>query len=597
MLAIEDRRFYDHAGIDPIRIVGAIITNIEGDRPYLVGGSTLTQQLVKNFFLTPEKSYRRKLQEQFLVDRPRDARDQGRDPRALPERRVSRPARVVRHPRRGRSVARVLRQGRHQPVARRGRDHRGRHPGARPALAVLARHARPRPAQRRAAGHGGRRLRQPGGRRARGPRADADRRAGDGHRGAATSSTCSASTLADQYPGLLSGTQPVDIYTTLDFRPRSASRRRPCSAGPRADRRAARAQADQGAGAGRRSSPSTRGPATSSRYVGGRSYGQSQFNRAAERAAPAGLGVQAVRLPRRLRAGGRRRPHRPHPGHAWSTTSPPRSAFEDQAWTPRNYEDEYDGLDHAAPRAGAIAATWRRCKVGGDGRLRHGGRRCGSGSASARRPSRTPSIALGVVRGDAVRDGRRLHRVPEPAARCGRCAPSRGSTSGGERAARSARPRRADRRAPDTTFLVDRACCAASSTRARRPRARGMGFSHDAAGKTGTTNDLRDAWFVGFTPELLDRRVGRLRRQPARRPRAAPRPRCPSGRGFMMARPRRPPERAVSPPPDGIVFVDDRPRHRQARPARLPADASARPSSPAPSPPRRASCTGSEART
>src|SRR6185503_19833348 len=33
--------------------------------------------------------------------------------------------------------------------------------------------------------------------------------------------------------------------------------------------------------------------------------------------------------------------------------------------------------------------------------------------------------------------------------------------------------------------------------------ARSMGFTNDAAGKTGTTNDMRDAWYIGFTPELL----------------------------------------------------------------------------------------------
>ena len=55
---------------------------------------------------------------------------------------------------------------------------------------------------------------------------------------------------------------------------------------------------------------------------------------------------------------------------------------------------------------------------------------------------------------------------------------------------------------PDTTFLVTNMMRSVLNE-GTAAGARAQGFSLDAAGKTGTTNDLRDAWFVGFTPELL----------------------------------------------------------------------------------------------
>jgi penicillin-binding protein 1B len=67
VLAIEDRRFFSHPGLDPIRLVGAAIRNARTESPIPQGGSTITQQLCKNFFLTPERSYRRKAQEALLA--------------------------------------------------------------------------------------------------------------------------------------------------------------------------------------------------------------------------------------------------------------------------------------------------------------------------------------------------------------------------------------------------------------------------------------------------------------------------------------------------------------------------------------------------
>ena len=55
---------------------------------------------------------------------------------------------------------------------------------------------------------------------------------------------------------------------------------------------------------------------------------------------------------------------------------------------------------------------------------------------------------------------------------------------------------------PDTTFLVTNMMRSVLNE-GTGAGARAAGFALDAAGKTGTTNDLRDAWFVGFTPELL----------------------------------------------------------------------------------------------
>jgi penicillin-binding protein 1A len=65
ILAVEDARFYDHVGIDPIRILGAAYKNLTSDKKE--GGSTLTQQLAKNLFLTREQTLQRKMNEWVLA--------------------------------------------------------------------------------------------------------------------------------------------------------------------------------------------------------------------------------------------------------------------------------------------------------------------------------------------------------------------------------------------------------------------------------------------------------------------------------------------------------------------------------------------------
>ena len=65
LIAVEDNRFYSHHGIDPRGIARALFTMLSGGE--LQGGSTLTQQLIKNFYLTADRTLRRKLTEMVMA--------------------------------------------------------------------------------------------------------------------------------------------------------------------------------------------------------------------------------------------------------------------------------------------------------------------------------------------------------------------------------------------------------------------------------------------------------------------------------------------------------------------------------------------------
>jgi penicillin-binding protein 1A len=66
VIATEDRRFYYHFGIDPIGLARAVVENLRAGH-VVAGGSTITQQLAKNLFLSPDRTLKRKVQEALLA--------------------------------------------------------------------------------------------------------------------------------------------------------------------------------------------------------------------------------------------------------------------------------------------------------------------------------------------------------------------------------------------------------------------------------------------------------------------------------------------------------------------------------------------------
>jgi penicillin-binding protein 1B len=233
--------------------------------------------------------------------------------------------------------------------------------------------------------------------------------------------------------------------------------------------------------------------------VGGRSYNQSQYNRAVvARRQPGSVFKPFVYLAAFEEAVAN--------GLTDVTPasivddSPTTWEYDDQVWTPENFENEYSGpisLRYALAHSKNIVAIKVAEKAGYD-KVAALWKRLGVGTV----PKAYPSIALGV-----------FEATPLEIAEAYTIFPNQGSEralrhimridSGPDDVTKKRPAGLSDPIArPDTTYLVT-SMMRSVINEGTGAGARGQGFMLDAAGKTGTTNDLRDAWFVGFTPELL----------------------------------------------------------------------------------------------
>jgi penicillin-binding protein 1B len=550
VLAIEDRRFYDHPGIDPIGIAGAIFRNVFGNKTYLASGSTITQQLVKNTFLTPEKTPKRKMTEWLMsvVLETRLSKDQilqlYLNDVALGQRGsfaihgVAEAARLFFAkdianvtPVEAATIAGVIQSpSRLSPFnnPERARDRRNVVLRAMVETGYIT------------AAAADRAVREPLGIVARALEAEAPYFV-----------DYVSQELQSKYPK--AGT--VDVYTTLDLHLQRLAQDTLREGLIRLDEILAR----------RKRRPQAALIAVDPRtgevlaFVGGRSYNQSQYNRAVSaRRQPGSVFKPFVYLAafEHAQAEGRT-----DLTPATVVLDEPTSfVFNAQTWSPRNYDGEYDGpitLRRALALSRNIAAA-KVAETAGYEEVAALWRRVGAGTP----PRPYPAIALGVFEATPFEIATAYTMFPNGGTIRPLTAISRLVAKGKDLPLKTEKPRTVAR--PDTTFLVTNMMRSVINE-GTGAGARAAGFAPDAAGKSGTTNDLRDAWFVGFTPELLtvvwvgmddNQPVGLSGTQAALPIWTAFMSRALAGRASVSFT-----------PPDGITFVDiDRDTGRVAAP-------------------------------
>ena len=556
VLAIEDRRFYEHPGLDPIGIAGAALTNLRGTRAWVGGGSTITQQYLKNTLLTPEKTLRRKAQEAMLslVLETRLTKDEilelylndvdlgqrgsfairgvaeasrlffGKDVGNLTLAEAATIAGVIQAP------------SRHSPF-RNPENAKARRNVVLNAMAE--------------AGY----ISQDAALRAIREPLIVVQRALDAE--APYFVDYVADELRSRYDGLLHPGAKADVHTTLDLHLQRLAQDALRAGLERVDeilKRRARGARAQGAIV-------VINPANGEilAMAGGRHYAESQYNRAVSaRRQPGSVFKPFVFLAafeRGLDEG------RTDLTPASTVLDEPTTfLFNEQEYAPTNYGNEYGG-EMTFRRALALSRNVAAVKVAeaaGYDRVAALWKRTGVGAAA----QPYPSIALGVFEATPLE----IAEAYTPFVNQGVLKPLTPLLRVEENGKPLPLPDRTFVQVarPETTYLVTNMMRSVINE-GTGAGARARGFTLDAAGKSGTTNDLRDAWFVGFTPELLTVVwVGYDDNQPIRL--TGSQAALPIWTDFMLRATAGQPSTSFA-VPDGIVYADvDRDTGRLAGP-------------------------------
>ena len=490
VLSIEDRRFYEHPGIDPIGIGSAAFGYLFGNKS-MRGGSTITQQLVKNTFLTQERTLKRKLTEWIM------------------------------------SIALERRLSKNQVLELYLNDV---WLGQRGSFAI---HGVPEAARlffakdisnvslSEAATIAGMIQSPPRTSPFNYPDKAKERRnvvlhamADSGYITADAAERASheplqivaraleaeapyfvdyvGQELQDKYGTAAIGA--VDVYTTLDLHLQRIAQDAMRNGLVHVDALLAKRRRQKAQAALIAVDPRT-GEILA--MVGGRTYNQSQYNRAvAARRQPGSVFKPFVYLAAFERAFAE--------GRSDLTPAtvvmdePTTWEFNDQTWTPSNYDGEYEGAI-TLRRALALSrniATIKVAETTGYDRVAALWRRVGAGTP----PRPYPSIALGVFEATPLEIATAYTLFPNGGILQPLRAISRMVSGAREIPVVPTVPKSIAR--ADTTFLVTNMLRSVINE-GTGAGARAAGFALDAGGKSGTTNDLRDAWFVGFTPDLL----------------------------------------------------------------------------------------------